>query len=242
MRLALLLPAPDARARVLRRALPFLLVLAAHILIIVVLLTLAPPRKASFGDDSRLTVLQLAPQKKAEAQRKPTVVKVATKRRATPPPPAPVPPPEMPIELRNLLRIDLARSDIGTMPSNRPAPEATADAGEAGQDSPAFTGPGGERLYEADWQTRPTQAQLAAYMPRNGTVAEGYGLIACRTVPRFRLEDCQFLAERPAGSGLAGAVLQAAWQFRVLPPRIGGRALVGSWVRIRIDYTKLPPK
>jgi periplasmic protein TonB len=67
--------------------------------------------------------------------------------------------------------------------------------------------------------------------------APSAALIACRTVPDFRVEDCQLLSESPAGSNIGRAVLAAAWQFRVRPARVGGRSQVGSWVRIRIDYT-----
>ena len=48
--------------------------------------------------------------------------------------------------------------------------------------------------------------------------------------------DCVALDESP-GSRLNRAMLAASGQFKVRPPRLGGRSLVGSWVRIRIDYT-----
>jgi protein TonB len=60
-------------------------------------------------------------------------------------------------------------------------------------------------------------------------------MIACRTVADFRVDDCVAVGES-RGSQLVRAMLAAAWQFRVRPPRIGGRLQVGEWVRIRIDY------
>jgi protein TonB len=61
--------------------------------------------------------------------------------------------------------------------------------------------------------------------------------VECRTIPNDRVDDCIELENYPSGSHLASAVRQAAWQFRVRPPRKGGKPLVGSWVRIRIDYS-----
>jgi protein TonB len=115
-----------------------------------------------------------------------------------------------------------------------PNPNAGGGGGGSLDTERVGTAPNGEPLYAAAWHTRPRPDQLRGYLATaNGP---GWGLIACRTAPGFRVEDCVALDEYPAGSQINRAVLAAAWEFKVRPPRIGGRSLVGSWVRIRIDY------
>lgn len=96
------------------------------------------------------------------------------------------------------------------------------------------TAPNGEALYAAAWYREPSDDELRGYL--STASGPGWGLIACRTAPDYRVEDCVGLDEYPNGSQINRAVLAAAWQFRVRPPRVGGRPMVGSWVRIRIDY------
>lgn len=97
------------------------------------------------------------------------------------------------------------------------------------------TAPNGAPLYAAAWYREPSNDELSGYL--STASGPGWGLIACRTAPDYRVEDCVGLDEYPFGSQINRAVLAAAWQFRVRPPRVGGRSLVGSWVRIRIDYS-----
>lgn len=96
------------------------------------------------------------------------------------------------------------------------------------------TAPNGEPLYAAAWYREPRDDELRGYL--STASGPGWGLIACRTAPDYRVEDCVGLDEYPNGSQINRAVLAAAWAFQVRPPRLGGKPLVGAWVRIRIDY------
>ena len=81
-----------------------------------------------------------------------------------------------------------------------------------------------------------SKAELSGYLPP-GPRKTGWGMIACQMVENYRVENCRALGQSP-GSGLSRAVLNAAWQFRVRPPSIGGRPIMGAWVRIRIEFSE----
>jgi periplasmic protein TonB len=234
------LPSPYARAPWQRRLAGFLLAMAINIGLLLVLLTLGiippPARKTLSG-----TVIDLLPMSRSAAPKKsteqPKERQVKTKAPALKPPhiilpvkptivPPPAPPAPKPLPWIEMSSADMAAADIGKLPK--------AGSGSAGDSEVVGSGPNGEALYAAQWAREPTNAELAGYMPRNAP--DGYGLVACKTIPGNRVEDCVELANEPPGSHLASAVRQAAWQFRVRPPRKGGRPLIGSWVRIRIDY------
>lgn len=131
---------------------------------------------------------------------------------------------------------DLAASDIGRMKG----PAKGSDSEGQGRDTRTAygpgEGPGGVRLYDAEWYRRPTDAELGTYLPQKNGL-EGWGLVACRTIADYHVEDCTILGESPRGSGFGRAVQNAAWQFLVRPPRIDNKPQVGEWVRIRITYT-----
>ena len=144
-------------------------------------------------------------------------------------------PPPQPAEHRQpwveMSSSDMAAADIAKLGSSG------AGSGRDGDSEAVGQGPNGETLYAAEWARRPTDAELGGYLPANAP--DGYGLIACKTIPGNRVEDCVALDQYPRGSHLAAAVLNAAWQFRVRPPRKNGRPMVGEWVSIRIDYSSI---
>ncbi|MBB5708113.1 hypothetical protein [Sphingopyxis panaciterrulae] len=206
--------------------------------------------KPADNRDERITVVSLEPAgdsetspepsrpKRERAKEEPAPPKPAVEE---PPPETPEPPPAIepkaaptqptpseqppsPPTPRAVLRPSNGQV-YGPSDSGRPASRDTEQVG---------TAPNGEPLYAAAWYREPSDDELRGYL--STASGPGWGLIACRTAPDYRVEDCVGLDEYPYGSQINRAVLAAAWQFRVRPPRRGGRQLVGAWVRIRIDY------
>ena len=216
-----------------RRASGLALAIAVNVLLVLVMLGIGAMRFERPRPQPGALVVDLVPEPSPAAS-KPKAVAAKSPRtpeRVPPRPPRvePVRPalvPNRPLEMIELTREEYAAADIGKLPK--------PDAGSAGDSEEVGRGPRGEILYAAEWAREPTDAELSGYLPANAP--NGWGLIACRTVPGNRVDDCVELSNSPRGSRLASAVRQAAWQFRVRPPRKNGRAMVGEWVQIRIDY------
>ena len=156
----------------------------------------------------------------------------------TPLEPQPVQPPRavIPTPRQQAPAADVYPRPIQPAPAGRPVAGPPSTGGSSSGDTARVgTAPNGEPLYAAAWYREPRDDELRGYL--STASGPGWGLIACRTAPDYRVEDCVALSEWPQGSLINRAVLAAAWQFKVRPPRLGGRTLVGSWVRIRIDYT-----
>jgi len=234
-----------------------LLALAIELLLVLLLLFFVPPVPGR-KDGGRTTVFGIeaskgedSPDKKpAERQQQKKAAKAQRAQAQTqPPPPVPVPietpVPVGPPTFLKLSRNDYQQGDIAKVPSHAStadgAESETADSGGGGGagDTPTAgrKGRNGETLYVAEWVREPTNAELNPYVNENRARFPGYGLVACRTVARNRVDDCYEL-EETRGTGFAGSVRQAAFQFLVRAPRVGKKLMVGEWVMIRIDYRR----
>ena len=230
------LPSAHDRPPLRRRASGLGLALAVNLGLLLVLLTLgvfpADERKPS-----RATIVDLQPESHSRKAQSESAAAKPNRPTVKPPPivlpvkPSIAPPPtRRPEKAQPWIEMSSDQMAAADLRNLKPAP-GEGDSEEVGR------GPHGEILYAAEWAREPSDAELAGYLPRNAP--DGWGLIACRTIPGNRVDDCVELGQSPAGSHLASAVRQAAWQFRVRPPRRGGKPLVGGWVRIRIDYERI---
>lgn len=236
------LSSPYERQPLQRRASGIALALAINVGLILLLMTLGKitpgvekakdalivdltdSRRAEAPEKTQISPKEMKHRQRTVLPKAPPIVLPAKPTIAVPPPP----PPDKSWPLVELSKEDMAASDISNMPKG----------GSVGAGDSEVVGhaPNGDVMYAAEWARHPTDTELGGYLPANAP--DGFGLIACKTIPGDRVEDCVELDQTP-GSRLASAVRQAAWQFRVRPPRKNGHALVGSWVSIRIDYERI---
>ena len=235
MRAAFLTSSSDWRRPSPRqRALAIGLTLIAELIFVLLLLGLVPSVVEKFEAPGEPTTFDLAPPAPKTASRPKPKVK-ASESAAQPRPVTPPLPPVIPLAKSpwvELSKEDLAASDIAALGTR-----GVSGAGSSASAMGPGDGPGGARLYKAEWVVEPTDAELAGYMP-NGAEAGSSAEIACKTAANYRVENCRLLSESPMGSGLARAMRLAAWQFKVHPPRIDGKPLIGAWVRIHFDFGK----
>ena len=230
---------PEIRSRLRQRGVALLLTLLIEALILWLLFSALVTPKRSPSDPGLLTIdlrgATQAPRAAIAAHKSAT--------RAKPDPVAPKSPKPLVEATKStapgfvvMSQADLDAGDISKVPSHR------GEGGDTGTDSAAAygpgQGPGGAPLYTAEWYREPTDGELELYLPPNRPPG-AWAVIACQTVEKYHVENCRSLGESPPGSGLASGVRKAAWQFLVRPPRVGNKPLIGAWVRIRIDFTKL---
>ena len=225
-----------------RRLVSMALTIAIHAALLLLLLTLAPPLKRIIKSGGmQLITFSTAPDAQQETASTSTS-KTHRTHAASPPAAAVVPPPKIVLPDKAapwVLTPGLEKFDVRQVPQTQ-RPQANSDASATDQanadsgDHPAAYGPGGQPLYDADWFREPTDAELAFYL-KKARPGPGFAVIGCQMVARYHVTNC-FPIEESLGSGLARAMIDASWQFQVLPPRIGNKQQLGTWVRIRFDF------
>lgn len=232
------------RARRRERSGAFILTLLLHLLVLAILLwqhAIPVPVKKEVALKAFMLMPDVSDQGAQEKSPTKTHKAAKTKRtehKAQPKPPPPVHSKQQPTKPVAPAFIEMSSADFASSDISGKASVKTAST--QGDSKPVYgpgEGPGGAVLYAADWYRPPSDAQLAGYL-RPDSPRTGWGMIACRTIADYHVDDCIQLGESPLGSGFARAVRQAAWQFLVMPPRINGKPMIGTWVRIRITYTE----
>ena len=232
----------EERAQLRRRLLALLIVVGIHVLLILALIFLAKARLQTAKVTPDIQIINLLPPSdpaKVPMKRRLSggakhAAKTVSKPLTTPLPPAP----SRIVLIPGAEAFDLAKTTPDhSLTQTADAGSGTGEGAGDGSARGKGGGPHGERLYAAEWVREPSDAELRTYLPRN--IPDGaWAEIACRTIPGFRVEDCEELDESPPGSHLSRALREAAWQFRVRPLRTGAVLQVGSWVSIHFSFTQ----
>jgi protein TonB len=227
------------RAGLGRRATALVIALAIQVLLLLALLSLG---LVAPTPEPKLTTVDLSAQDYSEpAPDEPTPEKSPPKPTAqqTPQPvettvPVPVQPPAAVIPLPTAPRVPppAPAPPPPPVPADQPAYGPPNTGRPASTDSERVgTAPDGSPLYRAQWYREPGQEFFGYF----STASSGTGLMACRTIANWLVTDCVALGDTP-GSRINNSMLAGAGTLMVRPPRLGGRSLVGSWVRIQITY------
>lgn len=234
-------PASWDRELLRRRAAGFAIALLIEALLILALLSLGLNSSEGTPKGTRLVALDIAansPAAPAE-QNQDRPKSQPNEAIMTPRIPPPIIPSKNPIKLPPPAEdfIKVSKADFDDMDISKfPAGGSAGGSNSAAPVGPG-EGPNGEPLYNAEWVREPSDAELGPYFAEaKARPAGAWAMIACKTIPRNGVENCQSLGESPRGSGLAKALRLAAWQFKVRAPRIGNKPMIGVWVRIRFDF------
>jgi protein TonB len=225
-----------------RRATGIVFALVAELLLLLILLSLN--QSVEVAKESHLVEVDLSAEDVSEAapeqpepdksQRTPDQ-RPAPVETAAPVAPQVMPPPAAVIPLPTAPQAPppAERRPAPPAPDSEPAYGPPNTGSSSSDDSVRVgTAPDGEPLYAAKWYREPGR-EFWGYL---STASAGSGLMACRTIADFYVADCVALGDTP-GSMLNRSMLAGSGVLRVRPPRLGGRSLVGAWVRIRIDYS-----
>jgi hypothetical protein len=229
--------APDWRSRLAS----FLLAAATTVLIALLMLAMGARRPGEKGTAAHLVAVQISPESPKHIEHAHAAAKQApahpVQQHPTPHPPV-VKPPVPVTPFVTMSKQDFAASDISRLPKHGQGDGSGSGTGSGSSTYGPSEGPGGVHLFNAEWYREPTDPELSTYLRQaNGAGSGDWATIACRTIEHYHVENCQELDESPPGSGLARALRQASWQFLVRPPRVDGKVLIGSWVRIKFTFT-----
>ena len=191
-------------------------------LILATLIAMGALDNLAGGPAERLTAVRLSDRREPEQRRQKAAPRAAARTTAVAiaqPRPTPVPvakPP--PVTFIPMSKSDFAAADISKLAGAKTGSTA-AGPGTGGAAYGPGEGPGGARLYNAEWYREPSHAEIAGYLAK-GAPPGSWGMIACKTVENFHVEDCVQLGESPPGPACRA---RCAW-----PPGSSSSARPGS--------------